>query len=78
VFLGDARKEAFRDRAASYAARLEVKIASNADAGEYRCVRIFAHYRLDDWDFTDVARLDLTVRVESVSRRLEVTTSEFL
>ncbi|MDP8952942.1 MAG: hypothetical protein M3N18_12055 [Actinomycetota bacterium] len=79
VLLGDARKEASGDRSASYAARLGARIAPNADPGEYRCVRISAHDQLDDdWDFTDIARLDLTVRVERTPRRLEVTTSEFL
>ena len=46
--------------------------------GGETAVRISAHNRLDVWDFTDVVRPALTVRVERVPRRLEVTTSEFL
>jgi hypothetical protein len=79
VFLGDARKEASGDRSTSYAARLGASIAPNADPGEYRCVRISARDRFDDdWDFADIGRLDLVVRVERSPHRLEVTRSEFL
>ncbi len=79
VFIGDAKKEASGDRVASYAARLEGRIAPNADPGEYRCVRLSSYDQLDDaWDFSEIARLDLVVRVERAPRRLEVTMSEFL
>ncbi len=79
VLLGDARKEASVDRTVRYAARLEARIAPNADPGEYRCARLSARDRLDDdWDFSEAGKLDLVVRVERAPHRLEVTMSEFL
>jgi hypothetical protein len=81
VFLGDARKESPDGfGVARYVARLEVRINPCTTSGEYRCNRLLACDQLDDdWDFADVAALDLVVRVErTLPRRLEVTTSEFL
>lgn len=78
--LGDANKEASDEgRAARYVARLGTSIDPGASSGEYRCARLSARDRLDDdWDFADVTRLNLVIRVERVPRRLEITTSEFL
>ncbi len=80
VFLGDAKEEVSGGgRATRYVARLEARIDPAAIPGEYRCVRLSARDRLDDdWDFADVAKLDLVVRVERIPRRLEVTASRFL
>jgi hypothetical protein len=80
VFLGDAKEEVSGGgRATRYAARLEAGIDPAAVPGEYRCARLSARDRLDDdWDFADVATLDLVVHVERIPRRLEVTASRFL
>jgi hypothetical protein len=79
VFLGDARKETSTGQTIYYTARLKAEIDPNADPGEYRCVRISARDRFDDdWDFADIGRLDLVVRVERSPHRLEVTMSGFL
>jgi hypothetical protein len=78
--LGDARKEASsEDERVVYTARLEAKVNPGVTPGEYRCARLSARDRFDDdWDFTDVAGLDLVVRVERAPHRLEVTASDFL
>ena len=78
--LGDARKESSpEDERAVYTARLEAEIDPGATPGEYRCARLSARDRFDDdWDFTDVAGLDLVIRVERAPHRLEVTASDFL
>ncbi|CAA9427959.1 MAG: hypothetical protein AVDCRST_MAG78-1506 [uncultured Rubrobacteraceae bacterium] len=78
--LGDAKKEASgREEETIYSARLEAKVEPEAAPGEYRCVRLTARDRFDDdWEFADVARLDLVVRVERPPHRLEVTASDFL
>ncbi len=80
VFLGDAKEEVSGGgRATRYAARLEARIDPAAVPGEYRCARLSARDRLDDdWDFADVATLDLVVRVERIPHRLEVMASRFL
>lgn len=78
--LGDARKESSpEDERVVYTARLEAKVNPGVTPGEYRCARLSARDRFDDdWDFTDVAGLDLVVRVERAPHRLEVTASDFL
>jgi hypothetical protein len=79
VFLGDARKETSTGQTIHYTARLKAEIDPNTDSGEYRCARLSARDRFDDdWDFADIGRLDLVVRVERSPHRLEVTRSEFL
>ncbi len=78
--LGDAEREASGGEAEIiYSARLEAKVESGTTPGEYHCVRLSARDRFDDdWEFADVARLDLVVRVERLPHRLEVTASDFL
>jgi hypothetical protein len=78
--LGDAIREAFGgEEETIYSARLEAKVKPGTTPGEYHCVRLSARDRFDDdWEFADVARLDLVVRVESPPYRLEVTASDFL
>lgn len=79
TLLGDARKESSpEDERAVYTARLETEINPGVARGEYRCTRLSARDRFDDWDFTDAAGLDLVVRVQKVPNRLEVTASDFL
>src|ERR671916_1350237 len=75
--LGDARKESSpEDERVVYTARLEAKVDPGATPGEYRCARLSARdWFDDDWDFTDVAGLDLVVRVERVPHPLGVTAS---
>ena len=79
-FLGDAKREASRgEEETIYSARLEAKVEPGTTPGEYRCVRLSARDRFDDdWEFVEVARLDLVVRVERLPHRLEVTASDFL
>ena len=78
LLLGDARKEA-SGGAPGYTARLETRIVPGAAPGEYRCARLSACDRLDDdWDFDDIAKLNLIICVERTLRRLEVTACEFL
>ena len=51
----------------------------DAGAGEYRRARLSARDRLDDdWDFADVGKLDLVIRVERARRRLAVTASDIM
>ncbi len=78
--LGDAKREASGGKEETvYSARLEAEVERGTPPGEYRCVRLTARDRFDDdWDFADVARLDLVVHVERTPRRLEVTASDFL
>jgi hypothetical protein len=78
--LGDAIREAFGgEEETIYSARLEAKVEPGTTPGEYHCVRLSARDRFDDdWEFADVARLDLVVRVERPPYRLEVTASDFL
>ena len=78
--LGDARKEASGgEEETIYSACLEAKVEPGTTPGEYRCARLSARDRFDDdWEFADVARLDLVVRVERPPHRLEVTASDFL
>jgi hypothetical protein len=80
LLLGDARKESSgEDERAVYTAWLEAKIDPGAAPGDYHCARLSARDRFDDdWDFADVAVLDLVVRVERAPHRLEVTASDFL
>jgi hypothetical protein len=80
LLLGDARKESSgEDERAVYAARLEAMVDPTATPGEYHCARLSARDRFDDdWDFTYSAGLDLVIRVERASQRLEVTASHFL
>ena len=81
VLLGDARAEASEKGPATryYAARLKGRVPLDAGAGEYRRARLSARDRLDDdWDFADVGKLDLVIRVERAPRRLAVTASNFL
>lgn len=77
--LGDAEREAFGGEAETiYSARLGAKVEPGTSPGEYHCVRLSARdWFDDDWEFADFARLDLVVRVERPSYRLEVTTSDF-
>ena len=79
-FLGDAKREASGgEEETIYSARLEAKVEPGTTPGEYRCVRLSARDRFDDdWEFVEVARLDLVVRVEKLPHRLEVTASDFL
>jgi hypothetical protein len=79
-FLGDAKREASGgEEETIYSARLEAKVEPGTTPGEYRCVRLSARDRFDDdWEFVEVARLDLVVRVERLPHRLEVTASDFL
>ena len=78
--LGDARREASGgEEETVYSARFEGKVEPGTTPGEYRCARLSARDRFDDdWEFADVARLDLVVRVERPPHRLEVTASDFL
>lgn len=64
--LGDAEREASgREEETIYSARLEGKVETGTTPGEYRCVHLTARDRFDDdWQFPEVARLDLVVRVE--------------
>lgn len=80
ALLGDAwKKPSGEERSVSYAARLEGRVDRGATPGEYRCARLSARDQFDDdRDFADAARPDLVVRVESASRRLEVTASDFV
>jgi len=81
VLLGDARAEASEEGspATRCAARLKGRVPFDAGAGEYRPARLSARDRLDDdWDFADVSKLDLVIRVERAPRCLEVTASYFL
>ncbi len=77
--LGDAEREASGGEAEIiYSALLGAKVEPGTTPGEYRCVRLSARDRFDDdWEFADVARLDLVVRVERPPHRLEVTASDF-
>ncbi|MBA3474854.1 MAG: hypothetical protein H0T57_16805 [Rubrobacter sp.] len=78
--LGDAEREASGEEEETiYSARLEAKVEPGTTPGEYHCVRLTARDRFDDdWEFDEVARLDLVVRVERPPHRLEVTASDFL
>ena len=78
--LGDIEREGFGgEEETIYSARLEAKVESGTTPGEYHCVRLSARDRFDDdWEFADVVRLDLVVRVERPPHRLEVTASDFL
>jgi len=78
--LGDVKREiSGGGEETSYSARLEAKVEPGAIPGEYRCVRLSARDRFDDdWEFAEVSRLDLVVRVERAPNRLEVTASDFL
>jgi hypothetical protein len=78
--LGDAIREAFGGGEETiFSARLEAKVEPGTTPGEYHCVRLSARDRFDDdWEFAEVTRLDLVVRVERLPHRLEVTASEFL
>jgi hypothetical protein len=80
AFLGDVRKGASDGAgAARYATQLRARIDPDAATGEYRCTRLSVRDRLDDdWDFPDVTRLDLIIRVERAPHRLKVTASKFL
>lgn len=80
IFLGDLRKEVSdRAGAARYATQLRARIDLDATAGEYRCARLSVRDRFDDdWDCTDITRLDLILRVEQAPHRLKVIASEFL
>jgi hypothetical protein len=81
VLSGDARAEASEEGspATRCAARLKGRVPLDAGAGEYRPARLSARDRLDDdWDFADVSKLDLVIRVERAPRCLEVTASYFL
>jgi hypothetical protein len=76
--LGDAIREASGEQT-TYSARLEGKVEPGTTPGEYRCVRLSARDRFDDdWEFAEVARLDLVACVERPPHRLEVTASDFL
>jgi hypothetical protein len=79
-FLGDAIREASGgEEEIIYSARLEAKVEPGTTPGEYHCVRLSARDRFeDDWEFADVVRLDLVVRVERPPHLLEVTASDFL
>jgi hypothetical protein len=73
VLLGDARAEASEKGPATryYAARLKGRVP--LDVGECRRARLSAREQLDDdWDFADVGKLVLVIRVELAPRRLEV------
>ncbi len=80
LLLGDARKESSgEDERVTYSAQLEAIVDPGTTPGEYRCARLSARDRFDDdWSFTDPAGLDLVIRVERASHRLEVTASHFL
>ncbi len=80
LLLGDARKESSgEEERVTYSAQLEAMVDPGTTPGEYRCVRLSARDRFDDdWGFTDPAGLDLVIRVERASPRLEVTASHFL
>jgi hypothetical protein len=78
--LGDTIREASGgEEETIYSARLEAKVEPGTIPGDYHCVRLSARDRFDeDWEFAEVARLDLVVRVERSPHRLEVTASDFL
>jgi len=78
--IGGARRETSGGgREDVYTARLEARVDRRATPGEYRCARLMAHDVFDDdWDFTDIARLDLVIGVRRTLRRLEVTVGDFL
>jgi hypothetical protein len=80
LLLGDAEREApGEEEETIYSARLEGKVEPGTIPGEYHCVRLSARDRFDDdWEFAEVARLDLIVHVERPPHRLEVTASDFL
>jgi hypothetical protein len=80
LLLGDARKESSgEDKRVIYTAQLEAMVDPGTTPGEYHCVRLSGRDRFDDdWCFTDPAGLDLIIRVERASHRLEVTASDFL
>ena len=77
--LGDATREASGgEEETIYSARLGARVEPGTTPGEYHCVRLSARDRFDDdWEFAEVTRLDLVVRVERPPHRLEVTASDF-
>jgi hypothetical protein len=78
--LGDAKREASGGKEETiYYARLQAKVEPGTTPGEYHCMRLSARDRFDDdWEFAEVARLDLVVRVQRPPHRLELKASDFL
>ena len=78
--LGDAKREVSGGKEETiYYARLQAKVEPGTTPGEYHCMRLSARDRFDDdWEFAEVACLDLVVRVERPPHRLELKASDFL